>query len=448
MDRRSFLYFLAGTSSLLGFRKSFASLPEQSLLNLEKRSSLPISSWVNKYVDMWNSTPSTFPTFINDKINYKQQVKNEARVRKLAFKYENQMGTENFKANIINDGRKVVGDLLNVNLDGMNLLASSGMLNGCADYLEKVQILDKQINAEDIFQAGRNIATAMSLQFLSGNQVGLTSSIYGYSMLYPYTDNLLDEPALSKFEKIQFAQRFGQRLAGEITTFNPNNAYERRIFPMVDYIESQWPRNLYPAVYDSLLAIHDMQLKSLSQQNRLGRHDLNETIRLSIEKGGTSVLADAFLVQGNPDEKFAEFAFAYGVVLQLVDDLEDAKSDLANKSATIITDKINAWQNLDEVTCKLINMWFEIIGKLDSIPGVKSEEMPIVRKLLANGITHFVAAVIANNPQYFSEEFSANFISRSSVTVHALRETNLEKMFLKQFRQNPSKTINTLRSLA
>jgi len=32
-------------------------------------------------------------------------------------------------------------------------------------------------------------------------------------MLYPYTDNYLDDPSVSREEKLGFSNRFGQRLA-------------------------------------------------------------------------------------------------------------------------------------------------------------------------------------------------------------------------------------------
>jgi hypothetical protein len=51
---------------------------------------------------------------------------------------------------------------------------------------------DARLSMDDIFQACRNAWTACGLQPLLGERVGITSSILGYSLLYPYSDNYLD----------------------------------------------------------------------------------------------------------------------------------------------------------------------------------------------------------------------------------------------------------------
>jgi hypothetical protein len=48
---------------------------------------------------------------------------------------------------------------------------------------------------------------------------------------------------------------------------------------------------------------------------------VDKILPISFFKGGTSVLADAFLVKGNLNIKEMHFAFAYGSFLQLLDDL-------------------------------------------------------------------------------------------------------------------------------
>jgi hypothetical protein len=53
-----------------------------------------------------------------------------------------------------------------------------------------------------------------------------------------------------------------------------------------------------------------------------------DILAMSIEKGGSSVLADAYLINGTLTEKEATFFFGYGVLLQICDDLQDGKKDL------------------------------------------------------------------------------------------------------------------------
>ena len=64
-------------------------------------------------------------------------------------------------------------------------------------------------------------------------------------------------------------------------------------------------------------------------------------MRISVEKGGTSVLADAYLVCGNLDTELSDLMFGFGFVLQLIDDLQDAKEDCNNNHMTVFSQELN-----------------------------------------------------------------------------------------------------------
>ena len=79
----------------------------------------------------------------------------------------------------------------------------------------------------------------------------LTPSIFAYSMLYPYTDNYLDDPATSRGAKLAFSDRFRRRLDGDAV--EPFNDREATIWRLVELIEEQYARADWPEVYASLL---------------------------------------------------------------------------------------------------------------------------------------------------------------------------------------------------
>ncbi len=99
-------------------------------------------------------------------------------------------------------------------------------------------------------------------------------------------------------------------------------------------IEQESDRTTYHQVFESLLAIHDAQIRSIGQQT--GKHDIgiDELLDITFEKGGTSVLADGYLVAGNLRSDEAEFLFQLGVVLQLIDDLQDIREDVTSRQIT------------------------------------------------------------------------------------------------------------------
>jgi hypothetical protein len=111
---------------------------------------------------------------------------------------------------------------------------------------------DPAITSEDIYQAGRNVWTANFLQLLLGMPVHVTPAIFAYSLLYPYCDNYLDDPAIPSATKLDFNERFRSRLAG--ASIAPRDRHERIISDLVGMIEAQFERAHYPQVFASLLA--------------------------------------------------------------------------------------------------------------------------------------------------------------------------------------------------
>ena len=142
-----------------------------------------------------------------------------------------------------------------------------------------------------IIQAARNAWTACGLQPLLGAPVKLTPAILGYSLLYPHSDNYLDDVAVSCGTKLAFSRRFRLRLAGQSLAAADDR--ERAIWELIALIETQYPRERFRQVFESLLAIHRAQEQSIGQLHGEPHRDDSEWLGLSVAKGGTSILADA-----------------------------------------------------------------------------------------------------------------------------------------------------------
>src|ERR1700722_4011616 len=112
---------------------------------------------------------------------------------------------------------------------------------------------DPALSMEGIIQAARNAWTACGLQPLLGVPLALTPSILGYSLIYPYSDNLLDDEDVSSETKLRFSRRFRRQLLGEKLPAEDHR--ERSVWALIDLIETQYPRELYPSVFECLLAI-------------------------------------------------------------------------------------------------------------------------------------------------------------------------------------------------
>src|SRR5690554_6629817 len=100
---------------------------------------------------------------------------------------------------------------------------------------------------------------------MMGISLEITPSVFAYSMIYPYSDNLLDDPNISGAEKQEFSRRFNRRLHGE--KVESESETESQLFRLVGMIEDQFPRNEFPKVYESLYAIQQGQTHSLNLIN-------------------------------------------------------------------------------------------------------------------------------------------------------------------------------------
>lgn len=258
---------------------------------------------------------------------------------------------------------------------------------------------DPSMTKTDIVQACRNAWTACGLQPILGRQTELTPSILAYSLMYPYSDNYLDRADVSSEAKSQFSARFRQRLRGEVPP--PLNQREAALWTLIDMVEDEYPRVSYPQVFDSLLAIHAAQERSLAQlKNGDGSLDA-QVLEISCEKGGTSVLADAFLAAGTLSGPEARFAFNWGVLLQLGDDLQDLRDDLRRDSATLFTRAVRRRQPLDALVTQLLAFSDRVAAGMDDLP----HATPMLRTLLRMSWRSLIVEAVADLRPLFTRRF-------------------------------------------
>jgi hypothetical protein len=258
---------------------------------------------------------------------------------------------------------------------------------------------DADLKMTDIVQAARNAWTACGLQPLLGVPLTLTPSILGYSLIYPYSDNFLDDAETSSDAKFNFSCRFRKALLGE--KLPPKNDRERRVWALIGLVESQYPRALFPHVFECLLAIHRAQEQSVVQVHRQNSFEYSECLRVSCSKGGSSVLADACLAYGSLTEQQSRFAFEWGVLLQLGDDLQDVCEDLQRQSMTVFSRAAAAGEPLDRMTIQLLNFSARVGKRMDELP----HGTPAFKELLKMSWRSLIIAAVADSYEFFSGEF-------------------------------------------
>ncbi|MDA8016435.1 MAG: hypothetical protein MPN21_03215 [Thermoanaerobaculia bacterium] len=289
--------------------------------------------------NLWDSAP-TVPAFLGRRRSvldrWRRGRRLARRVEELKSHSASRAGAslhEELRSRLPELGGQLVR-LLDLGPAEERLLTRADMTAATEDFVRQAKTDDPGLAAEDLGQALRNVWVIHFFQLLRLGTARHTPAGLGYSLLYPYTDNVLDDPARSPHQKRAWSQRLGLRLSG--VALPPRDESEARVFLQLDRIDAEFPREEVPELHLALQAIHRSQVASLQQQQRVALSE-DELLQLSIAKGGASVLVDAYLVDGRPTPEMARFSHVYGVALQLADDLQDIEADLDAGHQTLFT---------------------------------------------------------------------------------------------------------------
>jgi hypothetical protein len=277
----------------------------------------------------------------------------------------------------------------------IELLLKGGFSGIGTDLGRQARRFDPEVPAADILQACRNAWAACGLQSLLGCPMRVTPAIFAYSMLYPYTDNYLDDAAVSRDAKLGFSKRFQKRLSGQ--PVDAANRHEEQIWGLVGMIEGQYPRCDFPQVYDALLAIHRAQEESLSLMRAAEPVDF---VRLGFQKGGTSVLADAYLAAGSLDTPEVQFAFEWGVHLQLADDLQDVREDRADGVLTVFSEAAGRVA-LDALTNRTFALARTVMGRVKDLASGHNT----LRELIERSAQSLVIRAAGDVPEFYTPDY-------------------------------------------
>jgi hypothetical protein len=294
-------------------------------------------------------------------------------------------------------------------------LLTEGFLPIGTQFAQWSRRFDPNLTMADTIQACRNAWTVCGIQPLLGDRMQMTQAIIGYSLLYPYSDNYLDSEKISTARKLVFSARFRDRLCG--LHLAPRDRHETAVWAMVRLIEEQFPRHRFPRVYESLLAIHQAQENSMAQLTRSQTATDAELLRLSCAKGGTSVLADACLAHGSLSEEESRFAFDWGVLLQLGDDLQDVQDDLKHGAATLFSRSAAAGLPLDDLVRQLLAFSERAADQIDRLPHGE----PALKQLLRMSWRSLILMAVARSPRYFTSAFLGELEPASSFRFGFLR---------------------------
>ncbi|MEX1376875.1 MAG: hypothetical protein AB1Z23_05275 [Eubacteriales bacterium] len=362
-----------------------------------------VQNLIEKYIELWQKTTPDI-SFLKE-YSYKDKKIKEKEIFKAIDELSEQISSlpddinnkewqHQLKLKISQQARA----FLKIQNKEFENLMIEGFLESTNDFISKAQKFDESLKFEDIYQAMRNVWIMNIIQVIGAKNIACTPSVFSYSMLYPYTDNFLDDPNISIDEKKLFNKNLKKRLEGD--NIEPASDGEKQIYQLISMIESEYGREKYPRVFESILCIHAGQCKSIEQQDMAQNAKINEILNISIEKGGSSVLADAYLACGDPEENLADLMFGFGFVLQLVDDLQDAKADYQNNHITIFSGNVNNTK-LDSLTKQLISFTANTLDFSSS----QSKYTESIKSLIFDNTLLLIFEAIWQNNNLYSKQF-------------------------------------------
>lgn len=380
--------------------------------------------------EMWWNSPS-IQKYTIEKINFFDKKKNEKKfdiVIDNLSKYINSMPDDKDKLEEWSkEGeiilRKYMKNDSVFKLHYLDKHIREEMIESTKNFISEAKKFDKDISLEDIGQAMRNVWIVNILQAIFYHEVKFTTAIFGYSMLYPYTDNYLDDINVSMTDKTEFNDKLLKRLKGNVKSLIETE-YERKIDKLVKSIEKVFSRDKHINVYESLLTIQKGQIKSLSQQENKTIPYENDILGISMEKGSSSVLVDGYLINGQLTEEQENFCLGYGFLLQIGDDLQDVKKDLENNHMTIMS-QLAYMYKLDKLANKLLNFTIKFIEE-----HIVLKDKENLKSLVRSNCVMLILFSIVLSKEFFSDEYIneiEEYLPFSKEYIEGLNERLKEK---------------------
>ena len=345
------------------------------------------------------------------------------------------------------------------------------------NFMNKGKQYDPKVTFDEMFKAGRLLQTIIAIQVQFDAPLEMTDAIFGYNMLYPYTDDFVDCPSVPGAAKKEFAQVFHERLRIGEPDYDPNVHFDGRpspvnamrlpeslkpygdqiekIFDMVRFVENGWKRRgENECVYMSLATIHDSQIKSTLQHappTEGYAPTMSEIERVSADKGGASLIAAGFLVKGRLTRAKTAYLEYLGFGMQLVDDLQvsslkrtryscmlsifqDVEIDMKNNHRTIFTQSIAEGKMLDAPTARLIRYCckasaYETFAVDDLSQSGTESQLTLPRYAYAVIIKACLILILeaaSRLQQYYSRDFYRELSSFSPLPFSALKKIRIE----------------------
>ncbi len=351
----------------------------------------------------WYAASDLFPDFMLE-IDRKTKTQNEQYLQTVSDNFQKQLnkfsripiGRKKWKRRTLSmiDAFLREETIIGIH-DSVNQQTLDSFKEELRDFLIHVRKFAPELSFDGIGQAMRNYVVYAMFKEINQIKSGLSMAGFGYSMLYPFTDNFIDSKNYSNEQKSEYNQIIRDKLIGK--EVSPKTIHQQKTCELLQSIESDYPRTADATIFTLLLMMLEAQEDSIRQQNKNLLLTVEERLDISLYKGGISVLIDRFFVNKEITEADVFFYLGFGFFLQLADDLQDIKEDSQILNQTIFT--VNLHYEQEE---KIVNKMLHFIHEI--MESYQPENYEFKNFILYNCYQLIYFSVIQNK-EFFSKEY-------------------------------------------
>ncbi len=356
----------------------------------------------------WEKQPEAFPVFLEKHpeifpaVGDMQKKENEALIEEFSARMQKKAEQRPEGKEGLKQWEQEMEQELKCFLEKEKMLSLSEWINPVLfhefeketkHFIDRVRGFDADLNAGQIWQAMRNYFIYAMIVEMQGERQNAANPILAYSLLYPYTDNYIDDKTTTKEEKERYNRMIARKLKGEPVLVQ--SALEEKTCRLLDMIGDAYEGEAKKKVIGTLLQLLEAQNYSIRQQKAGISED--EILGISIWKGSASVLADYLFATQDWREKEEGFYLRFGFLLQLVDDLQDMEEDKKEGSHTMMIKAAEQKRLEGQVNRLLWFIWDTVRAFEPRNPGLKG--------FVLKNCVEITLLSAAMNAQHFLKEY-------------------------------------------
>ncbi len=356
----------------------------------------------------WEKQPEAFPVFLEKHpeifpaVGDMQKKENEALIEEFSARMQKKAEQRPEGKDGLKQWEQEMEQELKCFLEKEKMLSLSEWINPVLfhefeketkHFIDRVRGFDADLNAGQIWQAMRNYFIYAMIVEMQGERQNAADPILAYSLLYPYTDNYIDDKTTTKKEKERYNRMIARKLKGEPVL--AQSPLEEKTCRLLDMIGDAYEGEAKKKVIGTLLQLLEAQNYSIRQQKAGVSED--EILGISIWKGSTSVLADYLFATQDWREKEEGFYLRFGFLLQLVDDLQDMEEDKKEGSHTLMIKAAEQKRLEGQVNRLLWFIWDTVRAFEPKNPGLKG--------FVLKNCVEITLLSAAMNAQHFLKEY-------------------------------------------